>query len=76
MHTIRGISVSAKMWAYLILYNGVEGVPEQTVGRRSFRSPIEFVPSTAGQAGRWVFHDNVNAYGDSVLRDSSVVPVE
>ena len=76
VHTIRGISVSAKMWAYLILYNGVEGVPVQTVGRRSFRSPIEFVPSTAGQAGRWVFHDNVNAYGDSVLRDSSVVPVE
>ena len=76
VRTIQGLSVSAKMWAYLILYNGTEGVPTQTVGRHRFSSPIEFVPGSLGQPGSWIFHENSRTYGDSVLRDRLLTPVE
>lgn len=50
-----GVPVRAEMWSVLTIYNGVGGVPLQTVGSHSgFRSPLQFNPST----GRWIFHSN------------------
>lgn len=52
---VLGEVVSAEMWSVLTIYNGVGGIPLQTVGSHSgFRSPLQFNPTT----GRWIFHCN------------------
>lgn len=74
--TIQGQVVSARVWAHLVLYNGVKGVPVQIVGGHEFQSPIEFVPGTVAGTGRWLFHDNVNNYGTTVITQRSLTSVE
>ncbi len=65
---ILGTAVSAETWSVLIIYNGVGGIPWQTVGGQRFRSPLQFVPQT----GNWIFHVNtINpTYVDQVIADS------
>ena len=74
--TIQGHAVSAKTWACLVLYNGVDQVPDQNVDGHSFKSPIEFILGTSSGTGQWLFHDNVNAYGSTVLGEQSQATVE
>ena len=74
--TIQGHVVSAKTWAYLILYNGIHNVTEQEVDGHKFQSPIEFVPGTSAGMGRWIFHDNINTYGNTVITEQSQSSVE
>jgi len=53
---VDGVTVTAEMWAVLVLYNGAEGIPGQTTPthERRFHSPLQFMPAT----GDWIFHSN------------------
>ena len=63
---IGGQSVSAKDWAVMTLYNGVEGVEESQVSGRRIRSPVVFLP----QEGAWRFCRNTNDYVVVTVSDS------
>ena len=64
---IHGVSVSAKDWALLTLYNGSSGVVERVVSGRNFRSPVHFNESN----GSWTFVTNVNDYVRKVCEDAA-----
>ena len=75
--TIQGHVVSAKTWACLVLYNGVDSrIPSKNVGGHKFQSPIEFVAGTSSGTGQWIFHDNAKAYGNAVMAEQSQSSVE
>ena len=71
---VLGVSVSAEMWSVATLYNGAGGIPLQSVSGHTFRSPIEFNPTT----GRWIFHNNSTNpdYVRRVIAAGNIIAIE
>lgn len=53
---IKSVTITPLTWACAYLYNGANGIPNQTTPTHAqdFKSPLQFVPST----GEWLFHRN------------------
>ncbi len=66
--------LSAEEWGVMTLYNGALGIDRQTAPKHEgrFRSPWEFIPAT----GKWVLHQNVNKYTNTVVTNQAVAVQE